>query len=330
MTKISITIPVYNVEKYLPRCLNSIIGQPFSKECEIICVDDGSTDNSRKILEYYENNCSNVKVIHQENQGLSEARNTAMKYVTGKYTMFVDSDDFLIKDSLEKLYNYAESHNADVTIFDFLIGTENLKNIGVQHFQNIADKYKDSSFNASTADPSVYRYIAVATWNKFYLTNLIKDLKFEHDLNNQDVPYWSLVYTKAERVHYFPEPFYYYTTEREGAITQTTNKKAFDVFRAFSITEDTLRKTAYFEKFKSIHYAHFTCNLVHRMRRINPELRREFIKRIKRYKIDINYDEFYQEDFYQFEKDNMKIIKFIKENSYNNIDKMMKEKHLWE
>ena len=119
MIKISIAIPVYNVEKYLSRCLRSILGQPFSKECEIICVNDGSTDRSGEMLKYFDENYDNVKVIHQQNKGLSEARNTAMRYLKGKYTMFVDSDDFLVNDSLENLYNYAEEHNADVVIFDY-------------------------------------------------------------------------------------------------------------------------------------------------------------------------------------------------------------------
>ena len=103
MTDISVTVPVYNVEKYLERCLKSILNQTFKGDYEIICVDDGSTDNSGKILDKYSNKYPNLKVIHQENQGLSEARNTAMKYVTGKYTMFVDSDDFIAKKYFGKL-----------------------------------------------------------------------------------------------------------------------------------------------------------------------------------------------------------------------------------
>ena len=329
MTKISITIPVYNVEKYLPRCMNSIISQACTDDYEIICVNDGSTDKSGEILDAYANKFPIIKVIHQENQGLSEARNTAMKYVTGKYTMVVDADDFLINKSLSTLYEYAERHKADVVVFDYVRGTADLKNINRQHFGNIYNKYKDSPFNVDTAEPFVYRYIPVSTWGKLYLTDLIRDLKFEHDLNNQDVPYWDLVYTKARRVFYLPKPFYYYTTMRENAITQTKGRKIFDVFRAFSLSEKTLRETGYFEKFKFIHYAHFTCNLVNRMQKIQPELRREFIKSVKSYPIDIDYDEFDKEDFYQFEKDNMKIIKFIKENNYRNIEKMMKRKNLW-
>ena len=129
MVEISITVPVYNVEKYLPRCLNSLVNQTFKLDYEIICVDDGSTDNSGKILDDFAQKYPKIKVIYQENAGLSEARNTALKYVTGKYTMFVDSDDFIAPNALEDLYNYAQKHNSDVVIFDFFRGTCDEKNV---------------------------------------------------------------------------------------------------------------------------------------------------------------------------------------------------------
>ena len=326
---ISVTVPVYNVEKYLARCLNSILGQTFKGDFEIICVDDGSTDKSGAILDEFAKKYPRIKAIHQTNQGLSSARNTALEHVSGKYTMFVDSDDFIAKNALENLFNYAESHKADVVIFDYLYSTEGNKNIHRQHFKNIADKYGDKPFNVDTADPFVYRYVPVATWIKFYLTDLIKDIKFEYDLNNQDVPHWDLVYTKAKNVYYYPKPYYFYTMRREDAITQTKGFKTFDVFRAFSRSESILRETGYFEKFKSIHYAHFTCNLINRMQRLKPELRREFVETIKKYVIDIDYDEFYKEDFYEFEKDAMKLIKYIKESSFEDTEKVMREKKYW-
>ena len=326
---ISVTVPVYNVEKYLARCLNSILGQSFKGDFEIICVDDGSTDKSGEILDEFAKKYPKIKAIHQNNRGLSEARNTALKHVTGKYTMFVDADDLLEKNALEGLFNYAESHKADVVIFDYICGTEGIDDVRRQHFQNIADKYNDKPFNIDTAEPFVYRYVPVATWIKFYLTDLVKDIKFEFDLNNQDVPHWDLVYTKAKSVYYYPKPYYFYTVRREDAITQATGVKAFDVFRAFSLSESILRETGYFEKFKSIHYAHFTCNLMDRMQRIKPELRNEFIESVKRYPIDIDYDEFDKEDFYPFEKDAMKVIRYIKQHDFKDIEKLLQAKKIW-
>lgn len=329
MTRISVTIPVYNVESYLKRCLDSVLNQTFDLDYEIICVDDGSTDGSGKILDEYASRYSNIKVMHQENQGLSEARNTALKYVTGTYTMFVDSDDFLLPNALEKLYKYARKYRCDVVIFDYLRAESDTGRMSTQHFENVAVRYKNQVFNAKTAEPFVYRFISVATWNKFYLTSLIKDIKFVRDLNNQDVVHWAEVYTKAKRVCYYPIPLYHYTVRRIDAITQIKGRKVFDVFRAFSSAETVLRESGYFDKFKSIHYAHFTCNLIDALRKIKPELREELVQKIKECPIDIDYDKFQTEDFFNFEKENMRLIKHIKEHDLEDIKQLLELKHIW-
>ena len=113
MPKISVIIPVYNVEKYLSQCLDSILNQTF-KDFECICVNDGSTDKSLAILQEYVNKDDRIKIINQENKGLSGARNSALKIVNGKYITFIDSDDFVTIDYLEKLINIAEKEDSDI------------------------------------------------------------------------------------------------------------------------------------------------------------------------------------------------------------------------
>lgn len=113
MDKISVIVPVYNVEDYLEECINSILGQTY-KNLEIILVDDGSTDNSSKICDIYEKKDKRIKVIHKENGGLSSARNEGLKYRTGEYISFVDSDDFIDKTMYEKLYSAIKKYDADV------------------------------------------------------------------------------------------------------------------------------------------------------------------------------------------------------------------------
>lgn len=330
MTDISVTVPIYNIEKYLARCLNSIVGQTFTGDFEIICVDDGSTDKSGEILdEFAKKYPDKIKAIHQHNQGLSGARNTALKHVTGKYTMFVDSDDFIEKRALEELYNYAESHSADVVVFDCLCAKEGDENVFRKHFDGIAEKYGDNPFNADTAEPFVYRNISVSTWTKFYLTDLIKDIKFEFDLNNQDVPHWAEVYTKAKNIYYYPKPLYFYIVQRDDAITVTKGVKTFDVFRAFSLAEKVLRESGYFEKLKVVHYTYFFCNILNRFVRLKPELRTEFFESIKKYNFDIDYDEFDKEDLPEIETNAVKLIRFMKEHDFETTDRMMEKNHLW-
>ena len=329
MVDISVLIPVYNVEKYLPRCLDSVINQTFKGEYEIICVNDGSTDKSACILEEYAKKSDKIKIINQKNEGLSEARNTGVEYAAGKYVLFVDSDDIISSFMLEKLYNYAEKHDSEVVIFDFYSGNENFKELERHHFKNIVQKYGDSSFNIETAEPFVYRFIPVATWLKLYRLDLIKNIKFEKGLNNQDVPHWALIYSKAQKVNYFPRAYYYYMTKRDTAITQTTNEKVFDVFKAFSLTQKILADAGHFDKLKNIHYAHLICNLVIILQKINPEIREQYIQKIKEFEMDIDYEAFLKENFFSFEKDNMRLIKFIRENDFEAINAHLKKINIW-
>jgi glycosyltransferase involved in cell wall biosynthesis len=330
LTEISVTVPVYNIEKYLARCLDTILDQTFDKDYEIICVDDGSTDSSGKILDEYGRKYSKIKVIHQENQGLSGARNTALQYVSGKYTMFVDSDDFIAKNALEGLYNFAELKQSDVVIFDYVHGDSTGQKKDTLYFKDIVQKYGDKPFNIDTAELFVYRYVPTATWCKFYLTDLVKDIKFIEGLNNQDRPHWAEVYTRAKRVTYLPVPYYYYVMDRRDAITAISDKKAFDVFRAFSETEKILKRTGYFDKFRIIFYAHYANCLINTLHKINPNIREEFVDLVKSCHLDIDLNEFFNSDSYNFEKDNMRIIKFIKENDFAAIYAMLKQRNLWQ
>ena len=116
--KVSIIVPVYNVEKYLSKCLNSLINQTL-REIEILCVDDGSTDNSSKILENFVQKDCRVKVFSQKNSGQSVARNVAIEHASGEYLGFVDSDDWVDLDYFEKLYSAAKKYNCDIACAGF-------------------------------------------------------------------------------------------------------------------------------------------------------------------------------------------------------------------
>ena len=115
MPKVSVIVPVYNVERYLPECLDSLLGQSF-QDFEAICVNDGSPDNSIKILDQYAQKDRRIKVITQENQGLAGARNTGLDHVKGRYVFFLDSDDTLPLDALEILVKIAETTKVPVVV----------------------------------------------------------------------------------------------------------------------------------------------------------------------------------------------------------------------
>ena len=243
--------------------------------------------------------------------------------------MFVDSDDFIAQNALEGLYFYAESHNSDVVIFDFLRGTPEGKVLQQLHFNNIVKKYGDNTFNIDTADTFVYRFIPVATWSKIYKSDLVTNIKFVKNLCYEDVPHWAEVYAKAKRVNYLPVSYYYYSIYRVDGITENKGEKIFDTFRAFSLAEQILRNYGHFEKMKNIHYCHLSSNIVARLQKIFPEIRQKYIETIQNYNMDIDYEKFQKEDFFQFEHKNMKLIKFIKENDYKTVEQYLKQEKIW-
>jgi len=133
--KVSVVIPVYNVDKYLEECVDSVLQQTF-KNYEIILVDDGATDCSGEICDRYAKNYEDVKVIHQKNGGLSAARNTGLREAVGEYVYFLDSDDYIESVTLEHLVNVVESENADVVFFDgYVFFTDCEENMDITKYQ---------------------------------------------------------------------------------------------------------------------------------------------------------------------------------------------------
>ena len=113
--KVSVIVPVYNVEQYLARCLDTVLAQTY-ENLEVICVNDGSTDNSLNILEHYARFDSRIKIVNKENGGLGSARNAGIKEAEGKYILFLDSDDYIASFAVEHLVKNAEKNNADICL----------------------------------------------------------------------------------------------------------------------------------------------------------------------------------------------------------------------
>lgn len=190
---ISIIVPVYNVEKYLEKCVNSIINQTY-KNLEIILVDDGSKDNSGKICDELSKKDSRIKVIHKENGGLSSARNKALEIVSGNLIGFVDSDDCLVLEFYEYLYNLLKKYNADIAEAEFLRIPDDL----IDDVQKIIDsknetiKIEEKLCNSIEAlnilygikeDPYVKK---VVVWNKLYRREVLKDIRFPEKRLHED------------------------------------------------------------------------------------------------------------------------------------------------
>lgn len=181
--KVSIVIPVYNVERQLKRCVDSVINQTY-KNVEIILVDDGSTDDSGELCDQLEHIDDRIIVIHQENKGLSGARNSGMKNVTGDYVYFLDSDDYIEFDAIERLAERAISTNADIIIGNYSIVNE--KNEITKRDSFSKEVFTDGMWNSSGERFKYFfgRSYGTTAWNKLYRVNYLSGLNIEFERND--------------------------------------------------------------------------------------------------------------------------------------------------
>lgn len=215
--KVSIIVPIYNVEKYLERCIDSIINQTY-KNLEIILIDDGSTDKCRNICENYKEKDSRIIVDHKENGGLSTARNRGLDISTGKYILFVDSDDYICDTMIEELLKLLLKYNADIAHCNFKI---------VDEFgNNMNDKHKDLyDENLMNSYETIYSYIVdyrvkVMAWNKLYRRELFDYIRFKDGYVYEDEIIFPEIISKSELNITTNKKLYFYTYNN-NSITKT-------------------------------------------------------------------------------------------------------------
>lgn len=219
---ISIIIPVYNVEKYLRRCVDSILNQTIN-EIEIILVDDGSIDQSGKICDEYAQKDMRVKAIHQENKGVSAARNKGLNMAQGEYIAFVDSDDFVDGDMYELLLANSKLYQADICACTARTLYENGQKVLGK------DDGEISVFNKNEAAEKIVKSLDNALWNKLFTRQIVSDIGFEEGRTHGEDLYFILqCLVKCEKVVYINRCKYNYI-KRENSITSgRLSKVSFD------------------------------------------------------------------------------------------------------
>lgn len=224
---VSVIVPIYKVEKYLKRCVDSIINQTY-KYIEIILVDDGSPDCCGEICDQYSKFDSRVKVIHKNNGGLSDARNYGIDIAEGQYILFVDSDDYIELDAIEKMVSYAKENNLDIVCADAyrITANDNDSIINKTVLVGGVSNGKVMTGEEYLVDCIYKRKFSVAVWTRMYSTKLIKgnNIYFIKGLLHEDENCTPKILLAAKRVGYFSFAFYNYII-RNNSITQTTNRK---------------------------------------------------------------------------------------------------------
>lgn len=229
---ISVVVPVYNVEKYLNKCLDSIIGQTY-KNLEIILVDDGSTDDSGAICDVYREKDSRVIVVHQKNQGLSGARNTGIHMANGELLGFVDSDDYIVENMYERLLDVLLKNDAQISICDCECIMEVGEEIIHQEYPKLKTEVLNKEQTLQRLDGFSYPYWKYVTaWNKLYRKHLFDEICYPVGKKNEDEFIAHSLFAKAECVTVISEPLYKYVQRADSIMGGSQKKKHMDAVYA--------------------------------------------------------------------------------------------------
>lgn len=285
MPKISIIVPVYNVEQYLKKCIDSILIQTF-KNIEVILVNDGSTDNCGEICDEYLSKDPRVRVIHQKNEGLSEARNAGINIAKGEYIGFIDSDDWIEPTMYEILYSLSIKYNADIS-------TCLIKHHGKNQKSNIEKSVNQVQvFNSQEAIERLYNnslsgFIAC---NKLYKRNLFEDIKYPKGRVYEDAAVMYRLFDQASKIVFINEQLYNYN-HRDQSITRSGfSEKRFDIVLNYFETYSFMEKNYPFmcEKINFIYFSSLRGMLVDIICEKSASRNTENIKKISRNIREVN------------------------------------------
>ena len=265
--KVSIIVPMYNTEKQIARCLETLANQTL-KDIEIIVVNDGSTDDSKKIVFEYMNRYSNIVYLEKKNGGLSDARNYGMRFAKGEYIAFVDSDDFVDYTMYEKMYNKAIEKNADYVECDFYWSYHLSKN-------NWKNK-KDIGFRYNNKKEMMV-YGRVFAWNKLIKRDIIKE-QFPVGLLYEDVEFFYKLISEIKTFAFVEEPLYFYVQRKESLVNKQTFKTG-QIFNIFNDVFDYYKKNNLYDEYKDeLEYTYtriLLCSSLKRIAKIDDNVAKE-------------------------------------------------------
>ena len=220
---LSIVVPAYNVEKYIERCLDSIVNQSsHSADYEVIIINDGSTDNTLDVIKRYEKNYSHIILINRQNQGLSVARNNGMKEAKGDYVWFVDSDDWINEDAINEIRKAASSH-PDVIALNY---TSCGENVTASESTSFSSKQLSCADGISLLKEGFKIQAQFYIYNRLYLNK--HNLRFYPGIYHEDMEFTPRMLYFAESISFIDKPIYYFY-KRSNSITTTVNpKRSFD------------------------------------------------------------------------------------------------------
>ena len=220
---VSIVIPVYNVEKYLKDCVNSVISQTYA-DLQIILVDDGSTDSSGNICDAFAEKDERIHVIHKKNGGLSDARNAGTSASKGEFIFYLESDDYLENDALQVLLRTQDQHRADVVVGNYFYTYDDREDIA-ENKEQVLDK-------ATSIERLMSGEIQTFTWGKLVRAEIAKKHKFPAGLLFEDHFWTHLVFQDSNIIACIPQPLVHYR-QRQNSISYTFTEKRLDIIKGW-------------------------------------------------------------------------------------------------
>lgn len=241
--KVTVVLPIYNVEAYLERCIISVVNQTY-RNLEIILVDDGSTDGCPKICEHWAKKDNRIIVVHKKNEGLGMARNTGIDYATGKYICFFDSDDYVASNMIEKCYEKVNSNNADIVVYGFynVDSSGKIKGSVIPKTKRLMYEGSDvtDKFLPDLIAPNIVfgekTDLRMSAWSCFYSMDLIKKNSWrfvsERQIISEDIYSLLLLYKSIKCVCVLTEALYYYC-ENETSLTHIYRRDRYEKIKYF-------------------------------------------------------------------------------------------------
>lgn len=239
MKKVSVIVPVYNVEKYLRKCLNSLVNQTL-KDFEIIIVNDGSTDGSQEIIEEFQAKYpERIKSFLKENGGLSDARNFGLAHVNSEFVGFVDSDDWVTENMFEQMYKLSQKNRAEMVICNLQKVDENGKVLQkLPQIPNMPEKITLKS------NISVFSDLSYFACNKIFREDLFDGLQFKEGIHFEDIELIPQLLLRCKTISHTQE-FHYQYLERADSISKSHTKKGLDILKAVDAVSEVYNDTLF-------------------------------------------------------------------------------------
>lgn len=279
--KVSVLVPIYNVEKYLPECLDSLVGQTL-KDIEIICINDGSTDGSLGIIKDYAKKDKRIVIIDKKNSGYGDSMNQGLEKATGEYVGIVESDDFIDLNGFEKLYNYAEKHDVEVVKSNF--------------YEYFTEKHKDTGRSRMflpedterVVDPRERRHVFYeqpSIWSAIYRNDFLKDNKIDFlpspGASYQDSGFNFKVWASARRAYFTDEAFLHYRQDNPSSSVKSDGK-VYAVKDEYDEVERYLKERGLMEEYGHTLTAMRFSAYIWNMARLTRKAAKEFAKVAKK------------------------------------------------